>query len=179
MKTALLSIVFLLIVAATGYSQDILLATIESDARLWSQHTTEPITWDYDEWDDYLGMKTTTLLFGNFNISDNGKTFSVNSSTPNFNLFANKLTDGLDQLNIGISTEAGGEGHLDSVWLQKSAPSIYPDLYGYRIDRVDLNIHMTYPFNYSPTMTFSLYQTPEPATLLLLGLGAVLLRKRK
>ncbi|MBN1796067.1 MAG: PEP-CTERM sorting domain-containing protein [Sedimentisphaerales bacterium] len=118
--------------------------------------------------------------------SDRGYCDFNADNTPDFDTFTSYLTDGLDfTLSSSVYVVGGGTnetGISESAWGLGN-----PDLFGYQIDFIRLQVHSTslsqdgYWVDYGGNITWEFYgaSTPEPSSLLLVGLGAASLRKIK
>ena len=128
--------------------------------------------------------------------SDVGATFVASASTdPHFDLFVSELTNGVDDILLTwMMGTSGGSGsrEWESVLFSDSICGGV-DLFGCVVEEVTLTVNSltldspgTNPYgdgiwtDFSGDYTFSFNGIPEPATLLLLGLGGLaLLRKRR
>jgi hypothetical protein len=145
----------------------------------WSERATSvEFYWEYD----YFHK----LSWGLFSEADVGKTFYVNSSTPNFGLVASRLTNRVDDYITMIVTPPGnGFMYLESRCIEKLVPTKYVDLNGYVVDNIALTINaLTIDWQQNTPqgeplgwvsiwseVTYTINAIPEPATLLLFGLG--------
>ena len=141
--------------------------------------------------------ETKRLDWGSVTTSDVGKTFIQSSVTsPRFDLFASLLTSGTDDL-LAILRHfpgVGGAGResLESYWLNKFIQTETVDFYGWQVTEISLIVN-SLAFDspgsnpngdgiwtdYVYDVTFTIYGISEPATLLLLAFGMVVVRRRQ
>ena len=141
-------------------------------------------------WNDHWWTKL--LDWGVVTPSDVGKTFTQSAVTsPDFDFFSSMLTSGTDdilyvQLRFPNGSSAG-TGAPESYWLNKFIQTETVDFYGWQVTEINLTVNsltIDTPGS-NPNgdgiwtdcvydVTFSIYGIPEPSTLLLLGLGAVM-----
>jgi hypothetical protein len=146
------------------------------------------------------GLAWNFILWPEFSGNDVGKTFYATSAThANFNTAAALLTDGVDRMfSAGVwwpPDSSGGRTGSGAIFDESEVVktvSSYPDFIGYNIGTIAITVDRfdyTYPgdtfapgwheLNIAVTVSFYIQVIPEPSTLLLVGVGIVLLRKRE
>ena len=141
-------------------------------------------------WGDYIGDLKKMELFGPVYSSDIGKTTIISSTTPAFESFVSILTNGILDSILHGGTLNGAKaltGKNEDLWFVKFVESYGVDFQGYNISEISQSINdfsASYTgsrVDYSFDVTYRLYGEliPEPATLLLFGLGTLALRRRK
>jgi hypothetical protein len=140
-----------------------------------------------------------SLDWGVVATSDVGETFTQSPVTsPHFDLFASLLTSGTDDFLIiwvhfpDIVGGSGGTGSLESQWLNKFIQTETADFYGWQVTEISLTINsLTIDTpgsnpngdgiwtDYVYDVTFTIYGIPEPATLLLLAFGMLVVRRKQ
>lgn len=140
--------------------------------------------------------ETISLDWGVVTPLDVGETFTQTAVTsPDFNFFASLLTSGTDdQLFIWLHHPVGGAGTLapESYWLNKFIQTETVDFYGWQVTEISLTVNsLTIDTpgrnpngdgiwtDYFYDVTFTIHGIPEPATLLLLAFGMVVLRRKQ
>lgn len=146
-----------------------------------------------DEW------RTKSLDWEVVTPSDVGETFTQSPVTsPYFDFFASLLTSGTDDFLIiwrhfpEITGGGAGTGTLESNWLNKFIQTETVDFYGWQVTEINLTVNSltidtpgSNPIgdgiwtDYVYDVTFSIYGIPEPATLLLLAFGMVVVRRKQ
>jgi hypothetical protein len=138
-------------------------------------------------------MKEHPMSYGRFAPADIGLTVSISHDTSNeFDFYASLFTNGTDDRWLWFNTVKSGHSFPESEFLVKLIDSPYSDLYGYTIDHIDLtvnNIILSSPgsnpggggiwTDFSYDVTYTIYGTPEPATILLLAAGGLILRRKR
>lgn len=134
-----------------------------------------------------------------FGPSDVGKTVThSNETSPEFAYYASMLTSGTDDDLILLDLycpglgESSGHGGAESDRLDKFVQTPTADFYGYEITEIALTLNaLTFDSpgsnpnrdgvwtDHSYDVTYTIYGIPEPASLLLFGLGALALRSKK
>ena len=194
-KTVFMLVVGAMILLCAGYSSAAVLGTIES-SRAGS---------DLSEFAEMNFSICYPLLAGglggyDWSISlswdvtpdDVGKTFFASADTyENFDVFTYPLTNGIDNLlylTDGTISKFYTGTPSESMLINGIQDGV--DLEGYTIDSISLTINELFfdyggfPTNYSYDITYSIngsemIASPEPATVLLLGLGGLFLRKKR
>ena len=146
-------------------------------------------------WTDHWWTKS--LDWGIVTTSDVGKTFTQSPVTsPHFDFFASMLTSGTDDWLVILShfPGVGGAGResLESYWLNKFIQTETVDFYGWQVTEISLTVNsLTFDTpgrnpngdgiwtDYVYDVTFTIYGIPEPATLLLLAFGMVVVRRKQ
>ena len=162
----------------------------------WTPFPSDPSLWSQ--------MLEIEMVFGFFTSEDIGRTVSVSSQTTEFNTYSSMLTNGFDDdlcvwtllAQFELPGPGVGSQILDSNWVKTNLVAFQrDDFYGYEITRIDLTINdleiseqtsynpdifrMETRTHFSCDMTYTIYGVPEPATLLLFGLGGLFLRKHR
>jgi len=114
-----------------------------------------------------------------------GQVLLTPQSEPQWDDFVAILTNGNDDGFMSYSfLVSGGEvigGHLSGTAESRSFGR-EPDFYGYMIEYMTLDVTYLY-YDYTGTLEadllLSVYGIPEPATIFLLGLGAVIVKKKR
>jgi hypothetical protein len=137
-----------------------------------------PFSVSYDE------VRYDSFVFDHvpLNLTHIGKTLvATPSTTRDFNVFANLLTNGINE-QVTIMIGSSGKGYMDNDWLKAKGDA----LKAFKIDSVACYIQsLTITpadnwTNYSGDFVITVNGTiPEPATVSLLVLGAVMARKKR
>ena len=151
--------------------------------------------------EDGVGRPSNTIWF-DLTGSDVGKTaYATNQTHANFAKLSSLLIDGTNQMFIAVlwwpEDEWGRTGDGEPFWENQiiKTVSTYPDFTGLNVGTIAITLEQfdyQYPWyephdpgatwhhlDYAFTVSFYSDVIPEPTTLLLLGMGGVLIRKRK
>ena len=149
------------------------------DNFIFSWRSSRPI--DYPE---YFNMELEPI-----SLFDIGTEMQISPSVPDYDFFTSILTNGIDD-RIAFAHSNGngttyGQIRLESAWINRFAQPYGPDFYGYEITEISITLNDGYldahenRTDYYFDVTYSIYGVPEPCTLLLLGIGAVMMRRRQ
>ena len=126
-------------------------------------------------------------------ISDIGVTKTI-PLTSDFDAFLSMLTNGIDESNLSHHALNYGHGGNESFFITKFVESYGTDFYGYEITGFTMTLNDGFLISpgtdpngdgnwtdYYFDVTYEMYgePIPEPTTLSLIFLGAIMLRKRK
>jgi len=198
-KTGFVLVMVVTVLSCVGYSNATVLGTIESNR-------TGSGLGEFSNIDFFIGYpieiwnSNRTICQLDFSISlswnvapdDVGKTFIGSAAThQSFDALAFLLTNGIDnQLHLvdGYTIALPNAAHTESVLISGIQDGV--DFEGYTIDSIALTVNELFLdydgflVNYSYDITYTINgeettHTPEPATVLLLGLGGLALRRRR
>jgi hypothetical protein len=138
------------------------------------------INWDFVE--EYYSNVGDGIYWSN---GETGSYVFDAGNTPDFDDFTEYITDGLDYslyMRVAVPGMASEYGKPESQWNFGD-----PDLFGYQIEFMVLQVYSTSVtkdgdyISFSGDISWEFYgtPTPEPSTLLMLGMGIAAFRKRK
>ena len=193
-KTVFVLVITVGVLSFAGYSDAAVLGTIESNGA--GSGLGEFSEMNFSISYPLPGDRDSTSLSWDVSTDDVGGTFFASADThENFDVFTYFLTNGINNLLFltdisSLMTDLDWPG---AEWEGSLVSGIQDgvDFEGYTIDNISLTVHELFlgydadvikggrtDYNYDITYTIYGEVVPEPATVFLLGLGAVVLRRR-